>query len=442
LEKPLFTVSGLRGIVGKSLTPEIISSYTMAFFKVYGQGLYVLGRDTRPHGEMVSGVVKSTLLALGANVLDIGIAPTPTVAFTVKEKKAKGGIVITASHNPIEWNALKFINSLGRFPFEDEMETIKNNLNTETKWAEWNEVGKLDENIEIGEKHIEKILDSPYVNLNLIKSKRFTVAVDSVNGATYRLLPKILETMGCNVIKLNCKPIGVFPHNPEPKKENLEELHRLLIKGEADFGFASDPDGDRIAIGIKKMGIVGEEYTLPLSTMLVLERKKGPVVTNLSSSMLIETITEQFGVPLYRTPVGEANVIKKMIEVDAAIGGEGNGGVILPDLNLTRDGLVAVALITTLAAQKGVENLLQGFPSYYFIKEKFPKEGLLPKSRILETFKGGEIDTRDGIHIRFEKSWIHIRPSNTEPIVRVYIEAESEEEGRELFNEVKKLLLL
>jgi phosphomannomutase len=439
LDKPFFTVSGLRGIVGKSLTPPIVISYTKAFFSVFGPGLYIVGRDTRPHGEMISQLVKGTLLALGADVLDIGIVPTPTVVFTVRDKGARGGIVITASHNPIEWNALKFIDPSGRFPFQREIEEIEAHLEDDIKWSEWRDVGNHSVDEGVGEKHIERIIENQLIDPDLIKRKNLTVAIDSVNGATYRLLPELLKRLGCRVIEINCESSGFFPHNPEPRKENLKELDDILKNGEADLGFASDPDGDRISIGIKKRGIIGEEYTFPLATEMVLEKRRGPVVTNLSTSMLIETTTDKFGVPLYRTPVGEANVVQEMIEKDAVMGGEGNGGVIFPEINLTRDGLVAVALITTLAAKENLESILNDYPSFYFLKEKFPMRGPFPSDKIKEIYKGGEIDERDGIHIRFEKSWVHIRPSNTEPIVRVYIEGENREAVQELFRKAERV---
>ncbi len=425
MKRLLFTVSGLRGVVGETLTPDVILKYTHAFAKVMGEGVYFIGRDTRPHGEMVKSAAVSALLGTGNDVVDIGIVPTPTLLFMVREKEAQGGIVVTASHNPVEWNALKLVRSDGIFTFAEDVEKIKSVLEESYKWAGWDRVGSLKFYDRAIDDHIDRILSSPYVDLESVRNARFRVAVDAVNGANYHALPHLLERMGAEVIKLNCEPTGIFPHPPEPRRENLKELDDLLKRGEADIGFATDPDGDRLLVGFRDVGLLTEEHTLVLAAPQVLRHKKSDIVVNLSTSMMIEEVAKKFGVNVVRTKVGEANVVQKMKEIGSVFGGEGNGGVIVPEINATRDSLVGAALILYRVASEGIDNVLN-FPRYHLFKDKVNFKVEIPEDKLVEVFSPNYIDRSDGLYLRGSDFWVHIRPSNTEPIMRIYVESESE----------------
>lgn len=436
----LFSVSGLRGIVGEDITPEIVIKYSRAFAMANGGVKYIVGQDTRPHSTMLKYSVIASLLASGKSVIDIGVVPTPTLLFFVREKHADGGIMITASHNPIEWNALKFVKKGGVFITGKDIERIKGCLDGYLS-IRWNEIKTVHQNIQAVKDHIDRILAHPFINVDEIRRKRFKVACDCVNGAAYRAIPELLRRLNCEVIELNCEPSGIFPHNPEPRKENLKELDKILQDGQADIGFATDPDGDRLVIGLKSTGILSEEYTVPLASYYVLKKKKGPIVVNLSTSMLIEKIASMFKVKVHRTPVGEANVVEKMVQIGALIGGEGNGGVIFSEINPTRDSLTGIALVLSLAAEENLEEIYSILPEYSLKKERLEFTGNLPLEKIKKEFKGAHYDERDGIYIRFRRKWIHIRKSNTEPILRIYAEAPEPKEVEELIQKAREIIL-
>ncbi|OGC79364.1 MAG: phosphoglucosamine mutase [candidate division Zixibacteria bacterium RBG_16_40_9] len=432
----IFSISGLRGIVGEGLTPDLVVRYTSAFGSLC-RGNVVVGRDTRSTGEMIKNLVISSLLSVGCEVIDIGICPTPTVELAVLDLKAQGGIAITASHNPIEWNALKFINSEGMFITEQQKNKIdKLSKNQNIKFVSWDKIGKVSKDSFQIEKHISKILELRLVNKEKIREKRFKVIIDCVNGAGGFATPILLEKLGCEVIKINCQNTGTFPHPPEPVSSNLTHLCDTVQQYQADIGFANDPDADRLAIVSEKGEAIGEEYTLALATKYVLSKKKGPTVVNLSTSKMIDDVGKMYNSTVHRTRVGEANVGLKLKQIKGVIGGEGNGGVILPELHYGRDALVGTALILSYLAESSltVSQAIQQIPQYYMIKKTFPINQNFDK--ILHKFKAkyrkNSMNTQDGLRIDFPEGWLHIRKSNTEPIARVIAEAKDKGEAEEL----------
>ncbi len=439
MEDLLFSVSGLRGVVGSGLNPKTSLLYTVAFARWNGRGVYVVGRDTRPHGIIFVKLVISTLRMMGNDVVDVGIVPTPTLLFLVRKWNAQGGIIVTASHNPIEWNALKFVKKGGVFPTESEKCEIEKFVGDEVEWVSWSDTGSesIDENAWL--QHVDAVLSWPGLDTEKIRAKGLTAVVDAVNGAAYKALPHLLEKLGLKVIRLNCNPDSPFPHTPEPRRENLREIDVLLREEIADVGFAVDPDADRLVIGIRGMGILSEEYTFPLAAWSVLRKKKGDLVVNYSSSLLSERVAEKFGVRVFRSKVGEANVVEKMRDVGALIGGEGNGGVIFPEINTARDSLVGAALILDLLAEKGLD-VVKELPEYCLVKKRFERRKGFDAEALAGNVKEGEIDLTDGVYIRFENSWLHIRPSNTEPIIRVYAEAENPTAAEDLIKYAEVLL--
>src|SRR4030067_745590 len=346
----IFSISGLRGLVGDGLTPTLVDKYASAF-GYSSKGKIVIGRDTRNTGEMIKNLVISSLVAAGCEVIDIGICPPPTVELAVLDLKAQGGIVITASHNPIEWNALKFINSEGMFITEAQKNKIEKLAQNETvKYSVWDKIGKMSKDSFQIEKHINKILNLSLVNQEKIREKRFKVVIDCVNGAGSFASQVLLEKLGCEVIKINCQNTGTFPHPPEPVPSNLTQLCDTVRQYQADIGFANDPDADRLAIVSEKGEAIGEEYNLVLATKYVLSKKRGPVVVNLSTTKMIDDIARMYNSPVHRTKVGEANVGLKLKQVKGVIGGGGNGGVILPEMDYGRDALVGLSLILSYLA--------------------------------------------------------------------------------------------
>jgi phosphomannomutase len=445
-------VSGVRGVVGKSLTPEILTKYSAAFgnfCKSGGQDALpkvVLGRDSRISGEMCRFAVLSGLLATGCEVIDIGICPTPTVQIAVEGLGADGGMVITASHNPIQWNALKFIGSDGTFLSQREAEKLFDLVKKDKiAYQSWSGLGKVKSDHSWIQKHIQKVLKLRYINVKKIKRKKLKVVLDCCNGAGGTISPSLLKALGCQVIELYCNPDGNFAHNPEPRPENLVSLCQAVRKNKADIGFANDPDVDRLAI-VSDRGIpLGEEATLALATEFILKKKpKSKVVTNVSTSRMIDHIVKEFGSKVYRTKVGEAHVVKKLKAVGGIIGGEGNGGVILPELHYGRDALVGMALILEYLAEseKTITDLASDLPRYFMIKKK----GKLTKNfennlaQLKRKYAKEKIVLIDGVKVNFENSWIHIRKSNTEPLARVIAEAKSKNEALKLVSEALKIL--
>ncbi len=428
--------------MGDSLTPELVVRYSSAFGYLL-KGKVVVGRDTRASGEMIKNLVISSLLSVGCEVIDIGICPTPTVELAVLDLKAQGGIAITASHNPIEWNALKFINSEGMFITEQQKNKIdKLTKKQNIKFISWDKIGKVSKDSFQIEKHINKILNLRLVQKEKIREKRFKVVIDCVNGAGSFASPILLEKLGCEVIKINCQNSGTFPHPPEPVSSNLTQLCDTVQQYQADIGFANDPDADRLAIVSEKGEAIGEEYTLALATKYVLSKKKGPTVVNLSTSKMIDDVARIYNSPVYRTKVGEANVGLKLKQIKGVIGGEGNGGVILPELHNGRDALVGKALILSYLAELGltVSQAIQQIPHYHMIKKAFPINQNFEK--LLHKFKAkyrrNSINNEDGLRIDFPESWLHIRKSNTEPIARVISEAKAKKVAQELVSSTLK----
>lgn len=442
----LFSISGLRGIVGSGLTPEIITEYAAAYGSFLKQGKIVVGRDTRASGDMIKHAVLAGLLSSGCEVIDLGIVPTPTINLIVRETRCQGGLAITASHNPIEWNALKFITNEGVFlagtQADNFLAFVKKGDFRRASWEEIKSITCQPNSIDI---HIDKILDSKIIEW---RSRKLKVGVDGVNGAGSLAIPQLLKRMGVEVFPIFCTPDGNFPRPPEPVDESLDVLKRLVKEKHLDLGLAVDPDCDRLSIVDEEGRAIGEEKTLVLASKYILARKKGAVVTNLSTTRLMDDIAGQFGTTLYRTRVGEANVVEKMREVGAVIGGEGNGGVIIPEMNLTRDAMVGAALIISLlcSEDKKLSEICKDLPNYFMVKKKMAVKGWNEKTGRInaylsnhEVFKNGERDTSDGIKFVGGKTWIHIRSSQTEPIVRIIGESDNQVVLRKLIDEVTRL---
>ena len=442
-ENLMISVSGVRGIVGESLTPLEIVKFATAFGNFCKKGKVVMGSDTRPSKEMVKNAVVSGLLATGCKIIDIGIAPTPTIAMATRNLKAKGGIAITASHNPIEWNALKFMDSQGMFL--DSKKSLAQMVEKNCiKYENWKNLGEITTDQKQIEAHIEKILKLKYVNLSKIKEKKPKVVVDCVNGAGSIASVLLLEALGCKVIKLYCDIDGKFPRPPEPVPESLKDLCQKVISSSADLGFALDPDADRLSLVSEKGIALGEEYTLALATKFILSKKKGAVVVNQSTSRMIDDIAKNFKVTVHRTKVGEAHVAERLKKVKGVIGGEGNGGVIFPSLHYNRDALVGMALILSYLceSEKTLSQLAKEIPQYHIVK-KFGRisqsfSGNLSKIRkIYKSEKQSEID---GLKIDTSDFWLHIRKSNTEPQVRVIAEAKSKKEAERLAKKTLRMI--
>jgi len=440
------SVSGIRGIVGKSLTPEIVLQYSSAFGIMSNRGKIVVGRDTRVSGEMLEKAVFSGLMSVGCNVINLGICPSPTVQFMVEKQKTKGGISITASHNPIEWNALKFIGRDGLFLDEKEWEKLDNIYEKKRiRYVDWKNVGRIVDYDSVIEEHVEKILDLPYLSPDRIAQRKFQVVVDCVNGAGWKIVPYLLEKLGCSVYPLNCDKSGIFPHDPEPLPENLTELCEKVKLYGADIGFAVDPDGDRLAV-VDENGVpLGEDYTLVLAVKYILEKKKGDVVVNETTSRAVDDIASEFGVRVERTKVGEIYVAQKMRELGSPIGGEGNGGVILPEVHLGRDAMVGISIIIQMLAEynTSIGKLRKELPDYCMVKRKIQLSddvyNKLIKKLSRENSKE-DLSLIDGLKINKKDWWIHIRKSRTEPAVRVVCEAKSKKKVEEIYKGIEKII--
>lgn len=444
----MVSISGIRGIVGDGLDPEIIIKYTNAYADFIGSGKVVVGRDARITGEMVNQIVTGTLLAKGLDVIDLGIVPTPTVLFNVKELNANGGIAITASHNPNEWNALKLLNSSGQFMSSDEHEIMKKYLDKQSSYKYWDKIGKRTVFTEGLKNHIDAILNLPLIDVDMIRKKKFKVVADCVNGAGAYCIPDLLRLFGCEVIELNCEKTGIFPRLPEPLPENLLETMKAVKDHKADFAIVVDPDVDRLVLITDKGEPFGEENTITQIVKFILSKTPGNVAINLSTTRAIEDVAAEFNCKVYRAPVGEANVVKKMNEVDAVIGGEGSGGVIYPELVYGRDALVGIAFTLQHLAEENckLSELKEKLPQYFIAKKKIDLVNISP-DRIIEQLKNKysseKLNTEDGVRIDFSDHWVHFRKSNTEPIIRIITEAKDKAKAEELsqkyFDEIKSL---
>ena len=443
------SISGIRGTIGgkvdDNLTPVDVVKFTAAFgtwlqkTQNKKELTLVIGRDARISGAMVNSLVTATLQGLGINVVDLGLSTTPTVEVMVPELKADGGIILTASHNPKQWNALKLLNEKGEFiSGKDGAEMLEIAEKEDFNFAEVDDLGKYETRTDAFDIHIQKILDLPMVDAEAVKAKKFKVVLDAVNSTGGISLPPLLEKLGCEVVKLYCEPNGQFPHNPEPLKEHLTDICDLIKKEGADVGIVVDPDVDRLALIDENGEMFGEEYTLVAVADYLLRHKKGVAISNLSSSRALRDVARNLDSEYFASAVGEVNVVTLMKEKNAVIGGEGNGGIIYPDLHYGRDSLVGVALFLTHLAKenKTVSELRATYPAYYMGKKKIeltPEidvDALLVKMQ--EEYKNEEISTIDGVKIDFPKNWVHLRKSNTEPIIRIYTEAFSQQEADEL----------
>jgi phosphomannomutase len=443
------SISGVRGIVGDGLDPETIVKYTSAYADFIGKGKVVVGRDARITGEMVLSLVTGTLLAKGLDVIEIGICPTPTVQYTVKTLKANGGIAITASHNPNQWNALKMLNSTGQFLSPEEYKEFQIQLNKpDRKYEDWKEIGKLTHTEEGLKKHVNDVLNLKHINRDEIKKRKFRVLADCVNGAGVYIIPEFLKKFGCEVIELNCEKTGIFPRLPEPIPENLTETMKAVLENHADLGVVVDPDVDRLVLITNEGLPFGEENTITQAVKFILSKDKGNVVVNLSTTRAVDDVAKEQGQKVFRSPVGEANVVKKMKEVNAIIGGEGSGGVIYPELHYGRDALVGIAITLQHITDFGgtLAELKQALPSYFIAKKRIDLVNVNPDEVIATLIKkyGKEnINTEDGLRIDFPDHWVHFRKSNTEPIIRIITEAKTqafaEQMSDKYFNEIKEL---
>jgi phosphomannomutase len=441
------SVSGIRGIVGPAFSPSLIVNYVNAFIQLTQARKVVIGRDTRTTGPMIESLVASACAASGAEAVILGIASTPTVEMAVLEQKAGGGIIITASHNPIEWNALKFLTGEGIFLDEGEVKRLFELVdNNRYDWKGYQDVKPVSR-VEGGgdDHHIQATLALPFIQPDLIRKRKFRVAYDAVNGAGSLIVPKLLKALGCEVEAINVEPNGIFPHGAEPTPENLAQLSALVKSRKCAIGFATDPDADRCAFVTEKGDAIGEEYTLAFATMLALEHRKGPVTVNLSTSRMVEDIAARHKVEVARSKVGEINVTVLMKKNGSVIGGEGNGGVISPDLHYGRDGILSVAMILQLMAErnKPVSGIAAEIPAYWIEKQKFSIQGKNLENvigRLLAKFPEARVDQQDGIRFEWDRSWVHVRASNTEPVLRVIAEAPERAQAEKLCKAIEEEL--
>lgn len=445
------SISGIRGTIGGGINDNLTPLDVVKFTTAYGMWLkkrtksatlhVIVGRDARISGEMVQNLVNGTLLGLGINILDLGLSTTPTVEVAVVAEKASGGIILTASHNPIQWNALKLLNEKGEFISEQDGQDILDIAEKGTfEYADVHQLGKLSTKTDWIEKHIAQILALPLVKADLIQKANFSIAIDAVNSTGGIAVPMLLEKLGVkNIHKLYCEPTGHFPHNPEPLPEHLHDIAQLIQDKKADLGIVVDPDVDRLAFVCEDGSMFGEEYTLVAVADYVLQHKKGNTVSNLSSTRALRDVTEKHGGVYSASSVGEVNVVKKMKEVHAVIGGEGNGGIIYPDLHYGRDALVGIALFLSHLADKKLKmtELKKSYPNYYISKNKIELNSSISPDLVLhkiqQVYAKADINTEDGVKIILNPTeWVHLRKSNTEPIIRVYAESTSEETAKQL----------
>jgi len=446
----MVSISGIRGIIGGGLEPQVLVKYSSAYADFIGKGKIIIGRDARISGEMVKSIVVGTLLAKGLDVVDIGICPTPTVQYVVKILKAQGGIAISASHNPNEWNALKLLNITGQFMTPDENKTMLGNLEaTQGNYSSWDKLGKLTYYEEGLKKHMEDVINMPFIELEKIRKKKFRVLVDCVNGAGVYVIPDLLRKFGCEVIELNCERTGIFPRLPEPIPENLTATMKAVIDSKVDLGIVVDPDVDRLVLITEDGKSFSEENTITQVVKFVLTKKPGNVVVNLSTTRAVEDVANALGGQVFRSAVGEANVVLKMKETNAIIGGEGSGGVIFPALHYGRDALVGIALTLQHLTEtnQSLLELRKNLPQYFIAKKKNDLRKNNPDeivAKLKVKYSKEKINTDDGLRIDFEDHWVHFRKSNTEPIIRIITESKSLEQSERLsqkyFNEIKKLI--
>ncbi|WP_299826054.1 phosphoglucosamine mutase [uncultured Pontibacter sp.] len=446
------SISGIRGTIGgqagEALTPVDVVKFAAAFgtwvLKTTGNNTIVVGRDARISGEMVNKLVCATLQGLGINIIDVGLSTTPTVEMAVPDMNAGGGIILTASHNPKQWNALKLLNQKGEFISDEEGKLVLEIAEKEAfEFAQVTELGSYKTDCTTMGKHIEAILELPLVDVEAIREKNFSIAIDCVNSTGGIAVPMLLEALGVKTVeKLFCEADGNFPHNPEPLPENLREIAKVIEKGKFDLGIVVDPDVDRLALVNEDGSMFGEEYTLVAVADYVLKNQVGNTVSNLSSTRALRDVTEKAGGAYYAAAVGEVNVVNMMKAENAIIGGEGNGGIIYPELHYGRDALVGIALFLTHLAKSGMSmtRLRASYPSYYISKNKIELTPEVNVDEVLrqmqERYAKQPINTIDGVKIEFDKEWVHLRKSNTEPIIRIYAESDSNATAEHLANKI------
>ncbi len=456
------SISGIRGTIGgktgDNLTPVDIVKFSAAYgawvLKKPGDKKIVVGRDARISGEMVNHLVCATLQALGINIIDLGLSTTPTVEMAVTEEKASGGIILTASHNPLQWNALKLLNEKGEFISGADGEEVLRIAEAEDfEFAQVTKLGRYEKKDGYIQKHIKHILDLPLVDVNAIRNRGFRVVVDAVNSTGGIAVPMLLSALGVTVKELYCEPTGHFPHNPEPLPEHLTDISREILKGKYDLGIVVDPDVDRLALVCEDGSPFGEEYTLVAVADYVLNAdpvKNGNTVSNLSSTRALQDITEKAGGQYFASAVGEVHVVTLMKEKNAVIGGEGNGGVIYPELHYGRDALVGIALFLTHLAKSNMSalRLRAKYPNYFISKNKIELTRDINVDKILEHMKKKyqkqPINASDGVRIEFDREWVHLRKSNTEPIIRIYaesdLEAKADHLAKKIMTDIKEII--
>ncbi|MEW2922153.1 phosphoglucosamine mutase [Muricauda sp. ANG21] len=447
------SISGIRGTIGGKTNNNLTPLDAVKFAASYGTWLkayankdkltVVIGRDARLSGEMIQNLVVSTLVGLGIDVIDLGLSTTPTVEIAVPLEKADGGIILTASHNPKQWNALKLLNEKGEFLDAEQGAKILALAEKEDfDFAEVDDLGEITKNDSYMDIHVDEVLALPLVDAEVIKKVGFKVVVDGVNSSGGIAIPKLLEELGAEVVKLYCDPTGHFPHNPEPLKEHLGDICKKVVEEKADFGIVVDPDVDRLAFISNDGEMFGEEYTLVACADYVLGKTKGNTVSNLSSSRALRDVTEKHGGTYEAAAVGEVNVVAKMKANKAIIGGEGNGGIIYPESHYGRDALVGTALFLMLMAERGgtVAELRASYPSYFMSKKKIELTPELDVDALLEAmhqkYKDEEVSIIDGVKIDFPENWVHLRKSNTEPIIRIYTEAKTQDAANNLADRI------
>ena len=454
------SISGIRGTIGghagDNLTPLDVVKFTTAYARLIAERnpgrklTIVIGRDARISGEMVANLVEGTLLGCGVDVVNVGLCTTPGTELAVTAHKADGGIIITASHNPRQWNALKLLNGEGEFLSDAEGKRVLAMAEEEDfAYPEIDGIGHVVSRESYNERHIEQVLALPLVDVEAVRARKFKVVVDAVNSVGGIVMPELLRRLGCEVVELNCEPTGEFAHNPEPLPQNLTQIAQVIVREKADLGIVVDPDVDRLAFVNEDGTMFVEEYTLVAVADYVLSHKVGNTVSNLSSSRALRDVTERHGGRYYASAVGEVNVVAKMKEVGAVIGGEGNGGVIYPELHYGRDALVGTALFLTHLAKCGMTmtQLRATYPAYYASKNKIELTPAIDVDKVLREIKaryaGEKVNDIDGVKIDFAENWVHLRKSNTEPIIRVYTEAKSMEEADALaqrfISEIKQI---
>jgi len=440
------SISGIRGTIGGAVGSNLTPLDTVKFAAAYGTWIkqqrskehyrVVVGRDARISGAMVQNLVMNTLIGLGIDVIDLDLSTTPTVEIAVPLEKADGGIVLTASHNPKQWNALKLLDANGEFLNAEHSQRVLDIAEADTmEFADVDELGIITKNQAYFDIHIDEVLDLEFVNVKAISDCKFKVVVDAVNSTGGIAIPLLLERLGVEAVKIHCEPNGQFPHNPEPLKQHLTDLSETVISSHADFGIAVDPDVDRLAFMDENGIMFGEEYTLVACADYILSQRPGNTVSNLSSTRALRDVTEKHGGTYTASAVGEVNVVNAMKATNAVIGGEGNGGIIFPESHYGRDALVGVALFLSLLAERkmAVSALRASYPSYFMSKKKIDLNPTIDVDAILEAmeakYKHEQISTIDGVKIDFPTEWVHLRKSNTEPIIRIYTEAPSQEKA-------------